>query len=308
MTVSTGYTSLHESAARLDLSSRGRLRVTGSDRVRLLHAMLTNDVRSLSPGQGNYNFLLDAQGHILADAWLYLLRNSILLDLEPDASARALDHLNRHIIADDVEVTDVTSSLAAIALEGPGAERISGVDLSTHPGSTIEIDNRIVARVSATGQPGFRFFVDAARKAEVLEELERAGAKPATPEDTRIVRVENGVPRYGEDFDATSLAQETQQLHAVSFQKGCYLGQEIVERIRARGQVHKLLVRVAVDGKEPPPEGTPIRADGHEIGKLTSPVYSPLRGQCLGFSILRREFASPGTGVTVDAQSGQVLG
>lgn len=312
METTPGYTALHESAAWLDLSHRGRLRVTGSDRVRLLHAMVSNDVRSLAPGQGNYNFLLDAHGHILADAWLYLLIDSILLDLEPEVAGRVVQHLNRHIIADDVQVENVTGTVAAVALEGPHAEEIAGMSVPAESGAHVESDGVIVARVSATRQPGLRFFLDPANKTERVARFEKAGAVAATAEDFRTVRVENGLPRYGEDFDETSLPHETQQLQAVSFNKGCYLGQEIVERVRARGQVHKLLVKVALKVEESASkaalEGCPVLAGGQEVGRFTSPVYSPRLGRWLGFAILRREFSQPGTPVMVGIHSGQVAG
>lgn len=293
-TAAPGYTALRESAAWLDLSARGKIRVAGEDRVRLLHAILSNDVTSLEPGQGNYHFLLDAQGHILADANLYLFADHVLLDVEPGETARVMEHIDRYIIADDVQLEDVTASLATMALEGPEAERMA--------------QGAIGARTSLTGQPGVWFFLDAAGKGELTERLERSGAVAATLEDANIVRVENGVPRYGDDFGGTNLPQETrQESRAVSFTKGCYLGQEIVERIRARGQVHRILAKIAIAGEDLPQAGTAIVAGAQEIGKLTSPVYSPRLGQSLGLSIIRREFAAPGTAVAIGGRPGRVI-
>lgn len=304
-----GYTALHESAAWLDLSQRGKIRVTGEDRVRLLHAILSNDVNGLRPGQGNYHFLLDAQAHILADANLYLFADHVLLDVEPDETTRVMEHLDRYIIADDVQLEDVTGRVTTIALEGPRADEIAAVQVPAEPNAHVEADGMTVARTALTGQPGLWFFVGPERKRELITRLERAGAPPATPDEACIVRVENGLPRYGEDFGETTLPQETgQHTRAVSFTKGCYLGQEIVERIRARGQVHRMLVRVAIEGKQPPTPGTPILAGPQEIGKLTSPVYSPRLGHSLGLAILRRELAAPGSAVTVGGRPGRVVG
>lgn len=286
----TGYEALHEGAARLDLSSRGKIRVTGEDRARLLHAMLTNDVKGLAPGQGNYHFLLNAQGRIQADLNLWVLDDWILLDCEPGLTTRIFETLDHYIIADDVQLEDVTGKLATVAVEGPKAE-----DVGDPPGA-------IRAQISATGQPGVWFFVDPERRAELFPEV-----VAATAEEARVVRVENGIPQYGEDFGETTLAQETQQMRALHFTKGCYLGQEIVERIRSRGQVHRLLVRVSVEGKEPPASGTPVLARGQEAGRLTSPVYSPRLATSLGLAILRREFATPGTVVEVAGRPGKVL-
>jgi folate-binding protein YgfZ len=293
-TAAPGYTALHESAAWMDLSARGKIRVTGEDRVRLLHAILSNDVGSLEPGQGNYQFLLDAQGHILADANLYLFADHVLLDVEPGETAQVMEHIDRYIIADDVQLEDATASLATIALEGPEAEKIA--------------QGAIGPRTSLTGQPGVWFFLDPAGKGALIERLECSGAGAATADDAKIVRVENGLPRYGDDFGATNLPQETrQESRAVSFTKGCYLGQEIVERIRARGQVHRVLAKIAIEGEDPPQAGTAVAAGGQEIGKLTSPVYSPRLGQALGLAIVRREFAAPGTAVTIGGRPGRVI-
>src|SRR5207245_70225 len=127
-------------------------------------------------------------------------------------------------------------------------------------------NGRIVARVSATGEPGFRIFMP--------KEL----VPPFTPvdaESVRVVRLEHARPRYGEDIFDTTLPQETQQAHALNFNKGCYIGQEIVERIRSRGHVNRLLVGLRIDTGEPPPAGTKIVAEGAEIGEITSAAFSP---------------------------------
>ncbi len=308
MNISAGYTALHESAAWFDLSARGKLRFTGEDRVRLLHAMLSNDIRSLQPGQGNYNFLLNAQGHILADANLYVFADSILLEVEPEVTERVLQHLDRHIIADDVQIENVTERFACLALEGPASGQMAGAAASLEPGSHMESEGAIVARVSATGQLGFRFFVPAGERERLAARLERAGAIAASAADVRIVRVENGVPLYGEDFNETTLPQEARQERALNFQKGCYLGQEIVERIRARGHVNRLLVRLGIEVDRPPEKGSAVTAGGQEIGRLTSPVYSPRYQQSLGFAIIRRDFAQPETPVLVGSIPGRVLG
>ena len=292
----------------MDLSARGKIRVTGEDRVRLLHSILSNDVKDLRPGQGNYHFLLDAQAHILADANLFLSEDHILLDVEPEMTARVLEHLDKYIIADDVQIEDVTARLATVALEGPKAEQIAGVEVPAGPGAHVETGGTVVARVSATGQPGVWFLVTPERKPELIARLEAAGAVAATAEDARVVRVENGVPRHGDDFGEQTLPQETQQTsRAVSFTKGCYLGQEIVERIRARGHVHRALVKVAIEGEEPPAAGSTVIAAGQEVGHLTSPVYSPRLQASLGLAILRREFAAPGTAVNIGGRPGRVL-
>ncbi|HTS67285.1 MAG TPA: hypothetical protein VMH28_34915 [Candidatus Acidoferrales bacterium] len=269
-----GYQALRHSAAWLDLSSRGRIVARGRDRARLLHNLTTNDVKALTPGSGCYAFLLNPQGRIQADLCLFCFEDHFLLDTEPELREKVHQHIKRYIIADQVELEDVTAQTACLAVEGPGAPGIVPVPAAGY--SHAVWNGATAARVSMTGQPGVRIFCSAGQKAGILAAMERAGALPATPDDARTVRIENGIPRYGEDIGETSLPQETQQMHAVSFTKGCYLGQEIVERIRARGHVNRKLVRLELDSN-PLPEGA----------QITSSVQSPETGKTVALAYIR---------------------
>ena len=155
--MSPGYRALREGAAVLDLSGRAKIRVTGEDRARLLHAMTTNDVQGLQPGQGCYLFFLNAQGRILADANLFCFDDHLLLDLEPETREKVYEHLDRYIIADDVMVENQTDSLATIAVEGPGAQRVLsgiGAPLPEADHAWLAWGTRIVARTDSTGSGG----------------------------------------------------------------------------------------------------------------------------------------------------------
>src|SRR5262249_53969601 len=162
------------------------------------------------------------------------------------------------------------------------------------------------AAVTLTGQPGFRIFTPASQKEELLARLQSAGAAPATAEEARIVRIENGKPRYGEDILDTALPQETRQMHGVSFTKGCYLGQEIVERIRARGHVNRELVRIQIDAADVPEPGTKVTADGAEVGEITSAVRSPQSNRAVGMAYVRVQFAGAGTELNVGGKPAHV--
>ena len=282
--MSQGYEALRHGAAWMDLSARGRILVRGRDRARLLHNVTSTEVKKMTPGMSSYAFLLNPQGRIQADLHLLCLVDHFLIDTEPGLREKVMQHIKRYIIADQVELEDVTASTAAIAVEGPGAGQIP-----LPPGG------HTIGAICLTGQPGYRIYGDAAHKADVIAYLEAAGAKPATEEDARVVRIENGKPRYGEDIRETSLVQETQQLNAVSFTKGCYIGQEIVERVRAQGHVNKKLVRVAFDAAGPVAPGTKLTAAGAEAGEVTSSVYSPAAGKVIGLAIVRTQFAEAGT-------------
>lgn len=298
----SGYQALHEGAAWLDLSQRGRIRATGEDRLRLLHAMSSNAVENLQPGEGARAFFLDAHGHILADARIWVFEDSVLLDTEPETRQSLAAHLEKYIIMDDVTLEDVTDTTAAIAVEGPGAKAIVEKVIGPTPGGAdqhLTYDGVTVVAASATGQPGYRLLTPADTKDKLVQRLEAAGMTVASPEEAQVVRVENGVPRHAEDFFEKTLPQESGQMGCVSFEKGCYLGQEIVERVRARGEVKKELVRIEMDTGEPPPAGSPVLSDGREIGTLTSPVLSRKKGVCLGFSIVRKDAVGPAHALTV---------
>ena len=281
-----GYEALRSRAAWLDLSGRGVIVVTGEDRARLLHALCTNDIERLKPGESCYAFFLNAQGRILADANILCRAEDFLIDTEPETRASLYQHIDRYIIADDVTLEDASERLAVIALEGPEA---------------LSMETEGAARLTFTGEPGLRYFIPRDQKAELIAQLEKADTEAA-----RVVRMEHAKPRYGEDITEAHLAQETQQMHALSFSKGCYLGQEIVERVRSRGLVHRLLVGLNINTQNIPAPGTPVAASGNEIGKLTSVALSPALGTCVAMAYVRREQADPGTKLLVNGSLAEV--
>ena len=288
----TGYQALREAAAWLDLSDRGKIRVTGEDRVRLLHAMTTNQIQALQPGEGCYTFFLNAQGRILADANVLCEESSVLLDLEPELREKVFQHLDQYIIADDALPQDVTASLATIAIEGPqAAAALAGLNA---PAPSTEQSwqpwgNRIVLRAATTGPAGWIIIVPSAEKQAFVDTL--SGIPQADPEAARTVRIENGKPRYGEEITDRYLLQETGVMRAVTFTKGCYLGQEIVERVRSRGQVHRHLMRVQIDG---PSAAHKLTADGKELAEIVSSAYSPGLAKTVAMAYVRTDAAKPG--------------
>jgi folate-binding protein YgfZ len=288
--MSLGYEALRHGAAWLDLSARGRIVVRGRDRARLLHAITSNEVKKMTPGTGCYAFLLNPQGRIQADLCLFCYPDHFLIDTEPELREKVRVHIKRYIIADQVELDDVTASTAAIGLEGPGVASILaelGAPVPVDGYAHVAWGDATVATVTVTGQAGVRIFCPAEQAADLVHRLQAAGAVAASAEEARLARIENGKPRYGEDIRETSLPQETQQMHAVSFNKGCYLGQEIVERIRAQGRVNKKLMRVVLEGDEAPAAGTKTTVDGAEA-EVTSAVVSPSSGEVIALAYVRQ--------------------
>jgi folate-binding protein YgfZ len=288
-----GYRALREGAAWLDLPGRGHIRASGEDRARLLHALSTNHIAQLQTGEGCCAFFLNAQGRILADANILCFSEALLLDTEPETRQLLYEHVDRYIIADDVTLEDLTDGMAVIGLEGPEAVRVAAAlnaPIPEVPYAHSAWGHRTVARLSSTGALGFRIFAPAGEREELIRELEAARAVAARPEAARTVRIELGKARYGEDVTDKHLVQETQLLHAVNFDKGCYLGQEIVERVRSRGLVHRLLMPLRLDTTEVPPPGARIEAGDREAGEITSAAFSPAEGGVVALGYVRREF------------------
>lgn len=261
----------------IDVSDRGRIRVTGEDRKRLVHAMTTNHVQQLEPGQSCYAFFLNAQGRILADCVVLCAEDHLLISLEPEAGQKILDHLDHYIIADDAYLEDVTGSTAEIAIAGEAPP-------ATPPAFLLH------------GVP--HWIMPLERKQAFLDSLE--GLPPMSAAAFRTWQLERGIPRYGEDFSESTLVQETQLLEGVHFSKGCYLGQEIVERVRARGLVHRVLAPVRIQTAEAPAAGSRLLAGTEYAGKITSGVYSPELGAVAALAYLKLDSAKPGTALTLE--------
>lgn len=269
--------------------------MAGDDRARLLHAMSTNDVKNLTYDSGLYSFFLTAQGRILADAHIWNLGEYLLLETEPEVGRKLYDHLDRYIIADDAYLTDESQEWQVIALEGPRSmERAAELGLPT-PETKFGLrrfEGGFVVSATITGPVGFRIFLAREQHRDLLDRL--AGLVPqATPEEVRSVRLENGVPRYGEEISERYLVQETGLLDAVHPNKGCYLGQEIVERVRSRAQVHRHLRSIRVDGMVVPAAGTKLHnREGKDAAEIVSAAYSPGLNSVVGFAYVRTEALS----------------
>jgi folate-binding protein YgfZ len=288
----TGYEALRSKAAWFDLSDRGKIRAHGEDNVRLLHAMSTNDIKNLAEGDGLYTFFLNDKGRILADAYVYRFADTLLLDTEPETAALLREHLDKYIIADDVTLEDETNTLAVIGIEGPTSFEAAaelGLPIPAKIFATAPWKSGFVARVSATGAPGLRVFLPVSEIVSLTSRLQLARVPEAHSAEVRVVRLENGMPRYGEDISARYLAPETQIAYAVHPTKGCYLGQEIVERVRAQGQVHRLLAPVHIAGTQAPDPGTKLLADGKPVAEITSAAYSSALGEVVALAYVRRE-------------------
>jgi folate-binding protein YgfZ len=302
------YEALRSSSACVDLSARGKIRVLGEDRARLLHAMSTNDVNHLESHAGVYAFFLTVQGRILADSYIYNLGDSLFLDTEPEVGGKLRDHLDKYIIADDATLEDESERWAVLGIEGPQFTEAAGRLSLPVPASAYgvaEWQAGFVSRAAATNRDGIRVFLPAEQKEDLLRKMKEFGIPQASVAEAKTVRLEHGVPRYGEDITERYLVQETQQLQAVHTNKGCYLGQEIVERVRSRGQVHRWLMPVRIGATQPPPPGTKFGVEGKDAGEITSAAYSPAFGQVVGLAYVRAEAAQARRDLYIQTGDGQ---
>ncbi len=270
------------------------MNITGEDRIHFIHAMSTNDIEQLSPGKGIETLFLNGRGQIQAETLALVTEECLLLDFDARRKKSLPLHLGKYIVMDDVHTQDISASLATIAVEGPLADQIVDSIAPLPPlgklNHIFEHKLRIV-RNSLSSYPGFWLLLPQEKKHEWIERIEAAGATSASADTWNIFRIENQIPLEGVDYPDTSIPQQANRLHAVSFSKGCYLGQEIVERVRSRGSLQKKLQTLEIDTADPPPSDSSVIWNKKEIGRLTSPVFSPEIGKVLAFALLREELS-----------------
>ena len=285
-----------------ELDWRSKLVLTGSDRVRWLNGMVTNNIRDLAPGHGVYSFLLNPQGHILGDLYAYNRGESILVDTEQSQLAKILATFEHYIIMDDVEVQNVSDKLTGLAIDGPrSSEVLRKAEFEfpqLEPLQLADLSWRGITLTLVRGEgdaQAFRIWLAPENVSRVHAALIAAGASPVGQEAQELNRIACGVPRYGQDIRERDLPQETEQTRALHFSKGCYIGQEIVERIRSRGNVHRKFTGFLIDGPLPVP-GTKIQLDGKDLGEITSAATLPAQTgeQRVALGYLRREAAAAG--------------
>jgi len=286
-----------------DLGGRAKVTLTGKDRVRWLNGMTTNNVRDLPMGRGVYAFILNPQGHILGDLYVYNRGDSLLLDTDQAQLAKVLGIFKKYIIMDQVEVTNSSDSLTAIGVAGPKSRAVLltvGLELpELEPLQFADLRWRDIALTVVRGEAekgeAYEIWLAPEKVREVWEALLHAGAKPLGTTALDLLRVAMGIPKYGQDIRERELPQETEQTRALNFTKGCYIGQEIVERVRSRGNVHRKWTGFAIDGPLPA-AGSKIQLDGKDVGEITSVASLPIEGgdRAVALGYLRREAAIAG--------------
>jgi folate-binding protein YgfZ len=316
------HAALRQSAGVLDLGFRGRLCLTGADRVRFLHGQVTNNVKDLDPGDGCYAALVTAKGRLVSDLNIYCLPEELLLDFEPGLTATLVARFEKYIIADDVQVVDVAPLFGLFSVQGPKAAAVAqALDLGAP--LPAELLGHALARDPKLGELhvmnhprgrtlGFDLFVPVTSLPAVMERLvaaaRAAGGRACGWQALEMLRIEAGIPRFGADMDDTTLPPEAGiESRAVSYSKGCYVGQEVIARIRTYGHVNRLLrgLRLADHLPALPQRGDKLVHGGHEVGHITSAVASPALKANVALGYVRREQSETGTALVVRSAGGE---
>jgi len=302
----------------IDLSHEGKLEALGDERTNFLHSMCTNEVKSLKPGDGAPAAFLDNKGKPLALCRIYLLDQSALISLDPGPTEKLCQYLNKYGFLSDVEFKDVSEDYALISLQGPRScellEAVTGsplAQLKQYQTRRWEMAGQkaIIARISRAGEDGYDIFFPAIEASRLWGALTQAGAafnlKPVGWEALNILRVEAGLPLYGVDIDETHILSEMAGAERlISYDKGCYTGQEVIARVHFRGEVARKLVGLDIEGQIAPRPGDRIFKDDRDVGHITSAVLSPSLGRPVALAYVHRSANELGTEVSI-AISGQ---
>jgi folate-binding protein YgfZ len=315
------YERIHEGAGLIDVSQRGKIELIGPDAADFLHNLTTNDIRSLAPGAGCEIFLTNAKAKVIAHGWVYHLPSdgqspTFWLDIDPAATENAVQHLNKYLISEQVEITDRTKEFAQFCLVGPKAREV--LEKATRQVFTqwqelqcsfIQLFDSLSVQLRFHRRLGvdcFEIVIPPTDGDKISGLIKNAGAERVSLATLDILRVEAGVPSYGIDIDENVLAPEVGRTsQAISYTKGCYLGQETIVRIRDLGHVNRTLMGLKVHTNSILLRGSKVFRDNKEAGEVTSSVIS-LRLGAIALAYLHRSCQAAGTRVEVAVETGRV--
>ncbi len=297
------YYRSRESAGIIDLSEWTKLSIQGPDRKTFLHGLVSNEVKNLHSGQLNFSLFLTPQGRILADFWILDSEEKLLLWGQKSIHDTLLEDLNKYLIMEDALIEDESESQTLILLHGPEAPQklASLLDKETLPTqnyehNSISIANAfcIVARIPLFGNPGYFVYCTQKWHVRLIECFRDNGWIQNGSEVQEILRIESGIPLLGKDIEPKTLPQEAHLDSAISYTKGCYIGQEVVARLHFRGHLNRELTGFLLDTDQVPETPLSIRRDKKEIGRITSAVFSPGLNKIIGLGYLRCELREEG--------------
>ena len=303
-----------------DISYLSTLCLTGEDRAKYLHRIISNDVENLTVGEGNYATILTNRGKIISDLRVYLFEDKIYISIAPECEQQVYTELDKYIIADDVELSIETENVGAIAVYGPhSTELVESVlkleGLSTlpeHHSRACELDDKWIGCVSAhnVGEYGYHLYTSSEALVLLWDKIttERENFAPIGWEALETLRIEAGTPRYGTELTEAVFPLEAELEHAIDFEKGCYIGQEIVARMKYRGHPNRLLRGIEIDADESVPQDSPIIVDDKEIGWVTSSVYSSTLDKIIAMGYIRMAYTEEGCSIEIKVPDGRISG
>lgn len=308
----TEYTAVRDGGAGvIDLSSRGRLLVSGSEAVMFLNGLITNDMKTLKLNSWMPAVFPNVQGRLIAAVRIIHRKDGFLIDTEHASLETITKLVGRFTLAGDFQVTELSTETAMISVQGRKAAEVvrealdeTAATVARAEVATVPFENGKVTVIRAThsGEDGFDLFVDTNAAEHLYDSLIRAGASPFGDETAEVLRIEAGIPRFGIDMDETKVVTETNLDDSVSFTKGCYIGQEIIARIKYRGHVAKKLTGVLLEQNVALESGAKIVSDDEkEIGSVTSATISPRLKQTIALVYVKYDYLAPGTKVKVIA-------
>jgi aminomethyltransferase len=309
------YQALRHGVGLCDVSHRSLVRITGRDRQHFLHAMVSNDTQGLQPGQGCYATFLNAKGHLIADFVVYAEADAYLLELEPQVARPFIEAIEYFVISEDVTFHDESDHWGLLALQGPRAAELLTLALGhevpalpMYASTSCQLAGHPVCCMwrSHTGELGYQLLTPPAALPDVWNALwthrEAYEARAVGLEMLDTARIEAGIPVYGRDMTQETIPVEANLEAALSYTKGCYIGQEVIARIEARGHVNRKLAGLLLSGERLPEPGAKIVSPQREVGWITSATYSPARQQNIALGYVRREVLTPGTPLEVHTQ------
>ena len=293
---------------------RALISVTGNDRAVWLHNLVTNTVKTLQPGDGNYAFAANIKGRVVFDANMLVLDDRIWLDLDRRWMPAAMEHLDRYVITEDVKLDDITSQSRRIAVLGPAAvtmvhqlglgNLVPMPQLQNIAARIADTDARLI-RNDFTGLPTAEFIAIGPQSDAVIIAIQSLAVEhelfAISPDTLNVLRIEAGIPASLDDIDEEVVPPETMQIErGISYHKGCYLGQEVIERMRSHNILARRLVGAKIDGDTVPSRNTTIKVAEQDVGRITSGCWSEALGCVLCLGYVKSAHAKPGVTITVD--------
>jgi folate-binding protein YgfZ len=313
------YQALQEGVGLIDRSYRQKLRISGRDRRTWLHGQVTQDINGLADWRSAYAAVLTPQGQMVSDLRVVALPDALLLDFPAGTTAPMAEYLDRFLIMERVELEDLTEAWALLSLQGPLschalATLFGGGVADLEPNAAAEYrfgdEPLYVVRAAHCGEDGYDLFVPAAEAAALWAALCQSRTQFAVHsvgwEAFNVRRTEAGIPWWGQDLDEKTVPPEARLDRAVSMTKGCYVGQEIIARIDARGHVNNLLTGFFVQGDTLPERGAELQVEGKKVGRVTTALQSLRLGRSIALGYLRREHQAPGTRVQATGLDGPI--